>query len=216
MQPKQFYIPGMFSLLFIFPIYYFVAKPYTHYQYVITHFVPSDRTDTGISFAFTVAGVLDAIKHKEQIRFWIDADKNLNKRKLKMIQEESLKQKFTCVTSKVLSVVLNKESSYGDYVSLVNVCMINDIKRYVWLRDTFYMFAEPPPSADDDSLAYFVCGTSYYKSYHKEQPSGLSTVGIAIKKYFFPYWYWWVPFGFLLMMAFVRFRRIHKISKTFF
>jgi hypothetical protein len=212
MQPKQFYIPGMFSLLFIFPIYYYVAKPYTDCQYVITHFVPSDRTDTGISYGFTVAGVLDVIKHKEQIRFWLDGDKFLNKKKLQMIQEESLKQKFTCDTSRLISVVLNEQSSYLDFVSLLNVCMINDIKRYVWVRDTFYILTEPPPLAEDDSLAYFVCGTSYSTLYQQEESSGLSGFIIAIKKYFFPYWYWWVPFGFLLMMAFVRFRRIQMHS----
>jgi hypothetical protein len=212
MQPKQLYIPGMFSLLFIFPVYYYVTKPYTNYQYVITHFVPSDRTDTGISYGFTVAVVLDAIKHKEQIRFWLDGDKFLNKKKLQMIQEESLKQKFTYDTSRLISVVLNEQSTYSDFVALLNMCLINDVKRYVWVRDTFYILAEPPPLAEDDSLANYVCGTSFYTSYHKEQPSGLSTFGIALEKYFFPYWYWWLPFGFLLMMAFVRFRRIHKIS----
>jgi hypothetical protein len=155
-RPKLFYIPGMISLLVV-PVLFYFFQPTPKKQTVLKIFVtredrPEDRTSTILSFSRSA--VMAELKGKKIKTVYYDEDHELNARKLEFIAQEALKLKFYHDTTQVIKVRLSSETTYGEFVQLINIMYKDKHKRYAWLDDDFYIFGEEPPASEMPSLPY--------------------------------------------------------------
>ncbi len=205
MIPKLYYVPGFISLLLLFPLFYHAAGPKLHPQTAVSVYLPKDKNPEGDQFiAYTVPGIEQRVQSKQQTRFWLGEDAAQSKLSLQMIQQEALQLKLTHDTNRVVAAVLLPSATFNDFVSLINICLINEHKRYALARDTFYIFADPPPNNE-----VMTCGGVISKVINvEEQPPGvLGKMKIYFDKNILPYWYWWCCYAALVSVAIVSIKR---------
>lgn len=88
------------------------------------------------------------------MNFILDSNKEENKRKLDVIRYEALKLKFIQDTSTVIFVNFNNDAFYGDFVSLINICIADNHKHYHLLNNKFAIFGEKPKSKVKEKKIY--------------------------------------------------------------
>jgi hypothetical protein len=139
-RPKLFYIPGMISLLVV-PVLFYMYQPTIKKQTELKIYLPADDYP---SWSYTKSVFLAGLKGKKINTVHFDEDHDLNRRKLEFIAREAQKLIFYNDTTQVIKVRLSAETTYGEFVQLVNVMYMNGQKRYTWLDDNFYILAEAP------------------------------------------------------------------------
>lgn len=146
-RPKLFYVPGMISLLVV-PVLFYVYQPVQKKQTILKFVLPNEDN------AYT--SVKAHLKGKKINKVYYDDDHDLNAQKLEFIGQEALKLKFYYDTMQVIKVRLSDETTYNEFVQLVNVMYKNKQKRYTWLDNDFYILGDRPPEPE---VTYFICGT---------------------------------------------------------
>ncbi|WP_416440637.1 hypothetical protein [Phnomibacter sp. MR] len=207
MLPKLYYVPGLISLLLLFPFFYHAAEPKLHSQTAVSFYLPRDSSKDHFSFLFSVQYIEQSLQKKQQTKFWLGEDAAYNKLSLQMIQEEALQLKLTHDTNRVVAAVLLPTATFNDVVSLINICLINEIKRYALARDTFYIFADPPPTNEaENEINLIGCFQLSEVSTHVSS-SLYQDIIQYLQLYILPYWYWLCLYAILVVAAVVRMKR---------
>lgn len=207
MIPKLYYVPGFISLLLLFPLFYHTAGPKLHPQTTVSFFMPMDSARDDFSFQFSVPYIEELVRTKQQTKFWLGEEEAHKKLSLQMIQQEALQIKLTHDTNRVVAVVLLPAATFNDFVSLINICLINEHKRYAFARDTFYIFADPPPTNDaENEINLISCFQLSEGSIHVSS-SLYQDIIQYLELYILPYWYWWCLYIVLIVAAVLKMKR---------
>jgi len=150
---KLFYIPGLISIIGL-PVLLFlfgpreVARPT-----VMKIFIPTNKKDLPGLIRFSNDYVYRSIKKKKVVTIDLDEERDdeydnkrsyLFYRKRNFISHEIERMQFTNDTSCVLKVRLGYENTYGDFVWMFNQAILYDIKRFAFVDDNYYLFANKP------------------------------------------------------------------------
>jgi hypothetical protein len=172
MLPK-WYVPGMISLLGIFPLLYWKTIPAREQfdQRVIPVFLPKEGDFDDNIVMFSEELILKNVANNQQIAFYLNDFIDQRENVLQAIRHTGREIKFGYDTSRVVKVVLGKNCTFNDLVSVLNICLADEHKRYAWVQDSIFIFAPPPPSPSLSPEQYFVgCGliTEYLESPEQE------------------------------------------------
>lgn len=143
-RKKIYYVPGLISLVFL-PFFLFkkideVPKP----SVIINYFVPASEKYNPVIKYFSGESVMKKLYKKKFLSYYLDGDHELNKTKLRFIRWEALHMKFTNDTTHVLRVRLGEGLSYGEFVYLLNMMVVDDHSRYFEWENVFYIFNFSP------------------------------------------------------------------------
>lgn len=157
---KLFYAPGIISLIGIAFSYSFMQKIVPKKETIIQLAVPKEKIPKQNEMAyFNVAHILKEINRKRKINFLLDEDYLTNKKKLGIIQFEARKLKYAFDTSSVILVKLSENTTYSEFVKLINVCISDSIQRYATWDNYFAIFGEyPPQEIKPSAFTCFLCG----------------------------------------------------------
>lgn len=119
---------------------FYVLQPSIKPQTVIKFFVPADYQSNYSRYSVTAS-----LKGKKINTVYLDEHHPLNARKLEFVAGEALKLKFYHDTTQVIKVRFSDETTYNEFVQLVNILYKDLHKRYALLDNDFYIFGETPP-----------------------------------------------------------------------
>jgi len=143
---KLIYSPGLISLLALLIFLCFgLKRVIPKRESFITYFAPKDTRPHDWSKIFSKYIIIDEIKKKRKIQITLDDDRFTNKKKINLIRYEAQKIKFTNDYSAVVLITLTNEITYGEFVSLLNICQMDDHKRFAAFDDKFVIFGNTPP-----------------------------------------------------------------------
>ena len=170
-RPKLYYVPGMISLL-VLPVLFYMYQPVEKKQNVLKFVLLEgdlQQPELGLIY-YTRSYFMAGLKGKKINTVYYDENHDLNAKKLKFIAQEALKLKFYNDTTQVIKVRLTNETTYNEFVQLVNAMYKNEQKRYSLLDNDFYILGDWPPEPEEVRLPFFICGNSnlheeYYKPY---------------------------------------------------
>ena len=149
---RLLYVPGLISLVGLFialPYFYRTNKPTK--QGVLSLFVPKDcNKDHGMN-DYSKCYLEKELRNKKQIRITINENHKENRKKLDIIRHEALKLKYFEDTSTVILMTLSDSISYGEFVSIVDMCETDGHKRYGSWDNKFVIWGEWPPKKRDTS-----------------------------------------------------------------
>lgn len=146
-RKKLWYVPGLYSLLGL-PILLLLFGPEDVQEKVALRiFLADDRPPKNEqTIRFTEKSVIDYANTKKLTTIELDADylaasgKYSAISKLDFINREIQRLVYTRDTSVALRINLRGNSTYGEFVWLVNQMIISDIKRYAMAGNSFYIF----------------------------------------------------------------------------
>jgi len=142
---KLIYSPGLISLLALLIFLCFgLKRVIPKRESFITYFAPKDTRPHDWSKIFSKYIIIDEIKKKRKIQITLDDDRFTNKKKINLIRYEAQKIKFTNDYSAVVLITLTNEITYGEFVSLLNICQMDDHKRFAAFDDKFVIFGNTP------------------------------------------------------------------------
>jgi hypothetical protein len=123
MLPK-WYVPGMISLLGIFPLLYWKTIPVREQfdQRAMNVYLPKDGNyDETLAKMFSEELVLKNVANKQQIAFYLNDFIDQRQNVLEAIRHTGREIKFCYDTSRVVKVVLGKNCTFNDLVSVLNI-----------------------------------------------------------------------------------------------
>ena len=142
---KLIYVPGLISLIGILialPSFYKKRIPVK--EYCLPLFVLADGNKYNW-FRWPLKHDIEKNIHKKKkIKFELDENKMENYKKLEIIRYEALKLKYTLDTSTVILLTLSDSISYGELISIIDMCEANGLKRYAYWDNKFVIFGELP------------------------------------------------------------------------
>ena len=142
---KLIYVPGLISLIGILialPSFYKKRIPVK--EYCLPLFVLADGNKYNW-FRWPLKHDIEKNIHKKKkIKFELDENKMENYKKLEIIRYEALKLKYTLDTSTVILLTLSDSISYGELISIIDMCEANGLKRYAYWDNMFVIFGEWP------------------------------------------------------------------------
>ena len=113
--------------------------------------LPSDeRSTAGLVDYFSKYSLYKEIKNKKIIEvnvtdfFITENERYIHYAKFNFIHCEMIRLQFTSDTSTVFKIELGDENTYGEFVWIINQCMLYDYKRYAFADNNFYLFPNPP------------------------------------------------------------------------
>lgn len=144
---KLYYAPGVISLIGIWSFYFhfqnrFKSRPET--SLIIN--VPKENNNY---FQYSTGYFKKLIASKKQIKLELNEDRETNQKKIEFIKYEARKIKYTKDTNSVISISLTNETTYGEFVKLLNLCYADDHKLFVLFKKSFLIFGEYPPTPKD-------------------------------------------------------------------
>ena len=160
-KKRLFYSPGLISLIgFLFLLPYSAKKLLPNKETVITYYTHSDvKPDLDI-ISNSKYYLIDQIKAMKKINVTFDSDKETNKKKIDFVRYEALRLKYTNDTSTVILLTLTDSVNYGEFVSLLNICLMDNHKRFGGWDDKFIILGEYPLGKKDNSseITLLTCG----------------------------------------------------------
>jgi len=203
-RPKLFYTPGLISLLVVPVLFYRYQSDIGKTLTVLRLFVPTEDNSPD-QYRFSRYAVKAQLKGKKVNTVYLNGDRRLNAKKLDFIAYEALKLTYYHDTSQILHVVFTAETTYGEFVQLVNIMHRDDHKRYAWLDDDFYIFGDPPP--DPNAIPVYsgpygpdVITTEKERTWQEKLLEEIS--------------YYWSPQNAFLLAAFILLIAIPVVIKT--
>lgn len=150
-RKKTYYLPGLISLVGLPFIFLFFIAPDKPEPVQLRFFLPNDRHDEEGFISFSKYSVWKEARKKRQltVEFWQNDTTELSEfrkaAKFDYIRRQIERLSFAHDTNVVLKIELSDASSYADFVHLVNLMLIYDVKRYALTDYTFYVFANEAP-----------------------------------------------------------------------
>ncbi len=149
---KLLYVPGLISLvglpilLFIFPI-----EDTPPYKVALRFHIPASDNST-INHFYTDHWVQSQMKTKKITGIYLDsheyydeAEKEFYKKgKFDLISREMQRLSFVGDSSIVLQVELGPKNTYGEWVKLLNLATIYQLRRYTFSGNSFYFLGNIP------------------------------------------------------------------------
>ena len=158
---KLLYVPGLISLIgLLFALPSFNKKIVPVKEYCLPLFVPSDRySDDGFVNMFSKYKLEKDISKKRKLRFSLEENSRENSKKMSILRYEALKLKYTYDTTNVILITLSENTSYSDFVKIVDMCYYDNRKRFAAWDNKFVIFGEYPPKKKEvsNSLSFFCC-----------------------------------------------------------
>ena len=151
MQHKKIkYVPGLISLLGLPLLLLLIGPGDPKWKTSIRLFLPRDTLAD--ETRLTTGNVYEKIKNKHitSVDFWYwhshnERDEYVHYRKLHLIRNEIERLSIVHDTSRVLKIEFGEGASYGEFIWILNQLMINHVRRYVLVENTFYVFANDIP-----------------------------------------------------------------------
>jgi biopolymer transport protein ExbD len=153
-RPMLFYTPGLISLLVV-PVLFYMYQPSVKKQTVLKLFIPTEDKPSPYGLWFSRSTVIAGLNGKKINTVYLDGDHTLNATKLEFIAGDALKLKFYHDTTQVIKVRFSDETTYNEFVQVVNIMHKDSHKRYALLDNDFYIFGETPPEPQEFSM---ICG----------------------------------------------------------
>jgi hypothetical protein len=166
----RWYVPGMISLMGILPLLFWKTRPLQGQldQRVLNVFLPKDgEFDGTFSTMFSEGMILNNVARKRQTSFYLNDFIEQRKDVLERIRHEAQEIKFGYDTSRVIKVVFGNNCTFNDLVSVINICMMDEHKRWVWVKDSIFIFAPDPPRIQEQLIS---CGFNNTVSYLEPAP----------------------------------------------
>ncbi len=155
MLPK-WYVPGIISLLGIFPLLYWKTRPFKEQfdQKVMNVYLPKEGDYDGTwATMFSEGFILKDVVNKQQTAFYLNDFIEQREKVLDAIRHTGREIKFGYDTSRVVKVVFGKKCTFNDLVSVLNICLADEHKRYAWVQDSIFIFTPDPPR----QVQYAIC-----------------------------------------------------------
>ena len=112
--------------------------------------VPRDqKPDEPFAYSYSVQGIEKRIKKKRQIKITLEGDRITNQKKLELVKYEARRLKYTEDTTTIIKVTLTDDTTYGEFIQLIELCNIDQHKRYALLKRSFVIFGEYPLEKTD-------------------------------------------------------------------
>lgn len=151
-RKKLWYVPGLYSLLGL-PILLLLMGPEDVQEKVALRlFLADDRRHHDDKVRFTSAMVLEkASKLKPTtVDFWYKGSDDLSTyrhiSKFEIIEREMQLLANVHDTTRCLKIEMGEGISYGEFVSILNAAIINNIRRYAIVGSTMYIFPNEIPT----------------------------------------------------------------------
>jgi|SRR5688572_9748013 len=167
---KLLYVPGIISLvgiLILLPSFYKRNMPVQEFCLPLFALPDSNKYDWIIMpLKYDVEKY---VNKKKKIKFEFDENKTENYKKLEIIRYEALKLKYTLDTSTVILLTLSDSISYGEFISIIDMCEADGHKRYACWDNKFVIFGEWPKrkSTETDTIPLLYCISGSYKPFKK-------------------------------------------------
>jgi hypothetical protein len=168
MKPK-WYVPGLISLLGIFPLQLWKTIPYKKKfdNRVMNVYLPKEGDFDDRLLMFSEEAILSDVARKRQSAFYLNDFIEQREDVLEGIRHAALEIKLGYDTSRAVKVVLGNICTFNDLVSLMNICLMDEHKRWAWVKDSIYIFAPDPPRIYSQFVG---CGYSDFNYYvHEDQ-----------------------------------------------
>jgi hypothetical protein len=154
---KKWYVPGMISLFGIFPLLFWKTMPLKQQfdQRVINVFLPYEGDVDDSILMFSEELVLKDVAKRRQTVFYLNDFIEQTASVLDAIRRSGREIKYGYDTSRVVKVVLGDHCSFNAFVSVLNICIADEHRRYAWVQDTIFIFSPPPPEPEK---YFYGCG----------------------------------------------------------
>ncbi len=148
-------LTGSLAIIFIYAIYLTKRIPQPNFALRLNLPYDDSHLQEKNIYRVTTSDVLKEIETKKLETIYLEEEIvvnnsintpiNLKNDKLKFISNEIQRLQFTNDSTTVLKVVLDANSSYGDFVWLCNQAVKYQYKRYAYFNDSFYFFPNNQP-----------------------------------------------------------------------
>jgi hypothetical protein len=214
---KLFYVPGLISLfgiLIALPSFYKKTKPIK--EHCLTLFMPADcKEDCPMEYQFSSCQLEKDIIKRKKIRFTLNENSEENKRKIEVIRYEALKLKYTQDTASVILITLSDSISYGEFISLRDICEYDKHKRYASWNNKFVIFGEwPEKKKEFRSIPTFASDVIRIEK-PIIKPSLLEILRKKIKQYYTPLGFYLLLGWIVLLISFLYFRKRNSVLKKY-
>jgi hypothetical protein len=152
-QRRLYYVPGLISIIGLPILLFFYCPKETVSPTCLKVFLPTDRKDDPGMIKFSKEMVYKSLKGKKITTIDLDVERfyegdNRTQyvfiQKLHFISREIERLEFSTDTSSILKVQFGANNTYGDYVWVLNQLFLYKVKRYAFVDNNFYVYADPP------------------------------------------------------------------------
>jgi hypothetical protein len=182
----KWYVPGMISLLGIFPLLYWKTIPVKEQfdQRVMNVYLPKEGDYDGtLATMFSEGFVLKDVVTKQQTAFYLNDFIEQRENVLEVIRNTGREIKFGYDTSRVVKVVFGKNCTFNDLVSVLNICLADEHKRYACVQDTIFIFSSEPPAPEkyfSGCNIFTGCTPSLEEEFYKEALTVIKDNGLIL------------------------------------
>jgi hypothetical protein len=150
---RLYYVPGLISIIGLPLLLFFYWPKETVAPTVLKIFLPTDRNEDPGMMRFSKEVVYKSLKGKKITTIDLDVERFYEgdnrtqyvfSRKQHFVSQEIERLEFTNDTSSILKVQFGANNTYGDYVWVLNQLFLYKVKRYAFVDNDFYIFADPP------------------------------------------------------------------------
>jgi hypothetical protein len=213
---KLLYVPGLISLiglLVAIPSFYKKVAPVK--EYCLPLFMPKDCNGyPEMEYDFTSCHLEKAISKKRKLQFTLNENGEENKIKMSLIRYEALKLKYTGDTSTVILIALSDSISYGELISLYDMCEYDKHKRYASWDNKFVIFGEWPEKKKIESkFSCFLCNDVIRIKEPITKPTRFKLINQNVQKYYTPQGLYLILGWIVLLISFFYFKRGTSILK---
>ncbi|MGC4036668.1 MAG: hypothetical protein QM764_11950 [Chitinophagaceae bacterium] len=127
-----------------------MQKVLSKQEAILTYFTPNEHLDLLKKDVFSKYHLIREIKSKKKIEVKLDGNKSENEKKIALIRYEAQKLKYTNIKSTVIIITLTNDVSYGEFVSLLNICEMDRHRRFAGFDDKFVIFENTSPKQITD------------------------------------------------------------------
>ena len=110
---------------------------------IIPHLLPSDKSNDKDAFLRKFSGPSTIKKwkqeHKQFIEISFTGDSMADNKKFKLVELLTLKYRYDSIH--IIKVHFNNNTTYGEFVKLIDVMIILKNKRFMFWQDDFYMIS---------------------------------------------------------------------------
>ena len=197
----------------VLPVMLLVYSPESLVRKVaLKMYLPYDEVDApkNSMIKFSTYSINHAIKGKKLITILLTGkriysadfrDERFNA-KMNFVAKELERLQFTNDTSSVLRVALDSDCEYGDFVHLVNLTIIFEVKRWAYSGDSFYFFPNEPPASLELSPQYPLSAYTNDRDIEYESPNNWELLKWRIE-YAMEEWKSYFRHNYLLTGAFI-------------
>jgi len=156
------------------------------------------------------------ISKRKKIKFALNEDNEENKTKMEVIRYEALKLKYTGDTSTVILITLSDSISYGEFVSLVNMCVNDKHTRFASWDNKFVIFIETPRNKIEKSnFICFLCNDVIIIKEPIKKPPLFKLISQNVKKNYTPLGLYLLLGWIGLLISFLYFRKRMSVLKKY-